>query len=209
MCLNSSFSFGVNDSFFVQDNGSASLRFGETSPPTSSEFNSATGRVSNPPTIVNPFADANTFLDLDIANGFSVPDTVPGRVDDQGNVLRERGVGRFYNPFPAISENPFLTGITGITKATNDAISRDPETGRITFTQGQDGTATSALPSFIQYPDKFLALLESRVTSGNAKILTDPTLMVQEGQEATVKLVQKIVESVNTQIKRRFWSKNY
>ena len=198
--FNSSFSFGVNDSFFVQDNGSASLRFGETAPPTSAEFNSATGRVSNPPTIVNPFADADTFLDLDLANGFSVPDTIPGRVDDQGNVLRERGVGRFYDSFPAVSENPFFTGITDITKATNDAISRDPETGRITFTQGQDGTADSALPSFLQFPDKFLALLEARVTSGNAKILTDPTLMVQEGQQATVKLAQNIIESVQTSI---------
>ena len=38
--FNSSFSFGVDDSFFVQDNGSASLRFGETAPPTIDEANS-------------------------------------------------------------------------------------------------------------------------------------------------------------------------
>ena len=43
-------------------------------------------------------------------------------------------------------------------------------------------------------------MLEARVTSGNAKILTDPTLMVQEGQQATVKLAQEIVKSVTTDI---------
>ncbi|MEO1802850.1 MAG: secretin N-terminal domain-containing protein, partial [Cyanobacteria bacterium J06629_2] len=47
--FNSSFSFGVDDTFFVQDNGSASLRFGDTAPPTSVELNSPTGRASNPP----------------------------------------------------------------------------------------------------------------------------------------------------------------
>ena len=56
------------------------------------------------------------------------------------------------------------------------------------------------IPTPSGLPDKFLALLESKVTSGNAKVLTDPTLMVQEGQQATVKLVQEIVKSVQTDI---------
>jgi type IV pilus assembly protein PilQ len=196
--FNSSFSFGINDSFFVNDNGSASLRFGDSTPPTSTQLNSPTGRASNPPAIANPFAEAETFLDLN-SNGFFVPETTPGLIDDSG-IVERRGTGLFYDRIPAISEDPFTPGITDITKATYNAIKRDPVTGAITFTQGQDGTATSALPSFLQYPDKFLSLLEAKVTSGNAKILTDPTLMVQEGQQGTVKLVQKIVESVKTTI---------
>lgn len=99
--FNSSFSFGVDDSFFVQGNGAASLRFGDTPPINSSELN------------------------------------------DTGNI---------------------------------------PD------------------PSLAQLPKKFLASLESQITSGNAKILTDPTLMVQEGQQATVKLAQNIIESVKTDI---------
>ena len=59
---------------------------------------------------------------------------------------------------------------------------------------------TISIPKPSDLPDKFLAMLESKVTSGNAKILTDPTLTVQEGQQATVKLVQEIVKSVNTEI---------
>jgi type IV pilus assembly protein PilQ len=49
-------------------------------------------------------------------------------------------------------------------------------------------------------PNRFLINLEAEITSGNGKILTDPTLVVQEGQQATVKLTQKVVESVETQV---------
>ena len=116
--FNSSFSFGVNDSFFIQDNGAATLRFGESSPARSIDINGALGRTSNPPEI------------------------------DRTDTVEENTISR----------------------------------------------------GLFQYPRKFLSLLEAQVTSGNAKILTDPTLVVQEGQEATVKLVQNIVESVETEI---------
>ena len=55
-------------------------------------------------------------------------------------------------------------------------------------------------PSLFQFPTRFLASLEAQVVSGNAKILTDPTLVVQEGQEATVKLVQEVIGSIATDI---------
>lgn len=49
-------------------------------------------------------------------------------------------------------------------------------------------------------PQAFLAQIRANVTSGNAKILTDPTLVVQEGQVGTVELVENVVTSVNTSI---------
>jgi type IV pilus assembly protein PilQ len=39
----------------------------------------------------------------------------------------------------------------------------------------------------------FFAQLQATVTNGNAKILTDPTLVVQEGQVATVNLTQEVI----------------
>jgi type IV pilus assembly protein PilQ len=51
-----------------------------------------------------------------------------------------------------------------------------------------------------EFPKNFLAILEAEVTSGNAKVLTDPTLVVQESQQATVKLTQEIVKSIETSI---------
>ena len=116
--FNSSFSFGVNDTFFLQDRGSAALNFGGDNPGLNETF------------IRRPRGDET-----------SVFEALPsGRV-------REINI-----PTPG------------------------------------------------EFPDRFLSLLEAQVTSGNAKVLTDPTLMVQEGQQATVKLVQEIVQSVTTSI---------
>ena len=55
-----------------------------------------------------------------------------------------------------------------------------------------DGRIEFELPGLFQYPTKFLALLEAKIDSGNGKILTDPTLVVQEGQSAQVKLVEEV-----------------
>ncbi|GBF79108.1 secretin and TonB N-terminal domain-containing protein [Aphanothece sacrum] len=99
---------------------------------------------------------------------------------DFNNTITAPGLGEFiFQRAAGISQNPRLTGITD-------------------FIPG--GTATAALPSYFQYPKKFLSQIETNIQSGNAKVLTDPTLVVQEGQEATVKLTQKVVENVNTQV---------
>ncbi|HEY9877366.1 MAG TPA: AMIN domain-containing protein [Leptolyngbyaceae cyanobacterium] len=45
-------------------------------------------------------------------------------------------------------------------------------------------------------PAQFLAQLLATVQSGNAKILTDPTLIVQEGQTATVQLTEEVITNV-------------
>jgi type IV pilus assembly protein PilQ len=115
---NSSFSFGVNDAFFLQDRGSATLNLGGQNP--------------------------------------TLADTLTFRPQGEDNTKYEK-----------LPEPPYRE---------------------------------VRIPRASDLPDKFLALLDAKVTSGNAKILTDPTLTVQEGQQATVKLVQKIVESVKTSI---------
>jgi type IV pilus assembly protein PilQ len=152
--------------------------------------------------INNPFADANTFLDID-GEGVSIGGTIPGTVviDPSGNTTRlaNPGSGLFFDRNAGVSGNPFETGITDVTLATDNVITINSD-GTVSTATGTNGNATSSLPSLFQYPDKFLSLLEAKVTSGNAKILTDPTLMVQEGQQGTVKLIQKIVESVKTEI---------
>ena len=120
---NASFSFGVNDTQFLQDRGSAALNFGGENPGLN---------------------DAFTFR-------------------------------------PQGTENEQTS--TQVVEAGSQVI-RD----------------TITIPKPSDLPDKFLAMLENKVTSGNAKILTDPTLTVQEGQQATVKLIQEIIKGVNTAI---------
>jgi type IV pilus assembly protein PilQ len=195
---NSSFSFGLNDSFFIQDQGSASLRFGSSSPATRENLNSPTGRIGNPPIINNPFAGTNSFIDFN--NTTIVPGAAPGIVDLSGTGLgQSRGDAQFFNRIAGISSNPLVSGVTDYTNGKDGKVEID-SSGNIKLTDPTDPTATFSLPSLFQYPKKFLALLESRITSGNAKILTDPTLVVQEGQQATVKLTQEVVKSIKTTI---------
>jgi type IV pilus assembly protein PilQ len=205
--FNSSFSFGVDDTYFVQDRGAATLRFGTSSPPTTDQINSPTGRVSNPPVVPNPFSGSDTFLDL--GNTVGIPGTEPGTIrinnaTGEFEVLQNPGTGQFFQRTPAVSQNPFQTGIVEFTRATDNIITltQDPETGAITQTlsRGTPGEATAAIASLFQYPKRFLAQLNSQIVSGNAKILTDPTLVVQEGQQATVALTERVVESVQSQV---------
>jgi type IV pilus assembly protein PilQ len=67
--------------------------------------------------------------------------------------------------------------------------------GLLTFGSVTPGTAASVtygLPTNFQIPSKFLSTLQAQIISGNGKILTDPTLVVQEGQKSTVNLTQDV-----------------
>jgi type IV pilus assembly protein PilQ len=50
----------------------------------------------------------------------------------------------------------------------------------------------------LKFPKRFLATLQAQVENGNAKILTDPTLTVQEGQTAVVNLTQEVFGGYET-----------
>jgi type IV pilus assembly protein PilQ len=82
----------------------------------------------------------------------------------------------------------------------------DPlQPGITAFTPGTattPDTYTFGLPSLYQFPKKLLASLQAQVQNGNAKILTDPTLIVQEGQTANVNLTQEVVGNIKREIVR-------
>jgi type IV pilus assembly protein PilQ len=94
----------------------------------------------------------------------------------------------FFNPTgrpsadAPVGSNPLTTGITNFT----------PGTPPTTTTPGTPNTYTFSLASLYQFPKRFLASLQAQVTNGNAKILTDPTLTVQEGQQALVNLTSEV-----------------
>ena len=178
---NSSFSFGVGDSYFVQDSGTAVMRFGSTSPLSSTQLRSTVGGITNPPLVANPLQNSSVFLDPN--NPVTIQGSVIGAVDSV-----------VFPSVAAVSDNPIVTGLTSFTSAQRTV---DPTTGVVTVTPA---TTTYGLPSYFQYPKKFQAQVDAQIRSGNAKILTDPTLVVQEGQKAEVKLTQSVVASVNTQV---------
>jgi type IV pilus assembly protein PilQ len=177
----SSFSFGIGDSFFVQDSGRGIMRFGDTAPVQEIDINNGLGRVTNPPAIVNPFFNGpgeDVFFDLSRLTNIETPlgtGTIP--------------LNFFTSGAGAISNNPLFTGVTDFPIAEVD------EEGVLTVTYPEFG-----LPSFYQYPKKFQAQIDAQIRSGNAKILTDPTLIVQEGEAAQVKLTESVIASVDTQV---------
>jgi len=146
---NSSFSFGLGNSFFTNDGGAASFNFGGINPPSQKD---TAASVLSPTVTALPLpsgASASPFFD-------SQPTAPFGSVTPRPDFGTEA--------------NPLQPGVSAI------------EAGKLTY----------KVPALFQYPKKFLASLTAQVTSGNAKILTDPTLIVQEGQEASVSLTSQV-----------------
>lgn len=179
--FNSSFSFGINDTFFVNDGGAASVNFGGINPPSSTQVNQS---ITARPLTINPLRTVNDntlptpLLDRDGLE--TVPLTAPG--PNGGIILRSRA---------PISDRPDRLGIE---QDSFSPFQRNLTDGSLASL----GQASFALYPLFQYPTRFLSLLQAQVVSGNGKILTDPTLVVQEGESATVRLVERVVESVNT-----------
>ncbi|OCQ91174.1 general secretion pathway protein GspD [Nostoc sp. MBR 210] len=181
---NTSFSFGVGNNFFTNDGGAAVLNFGGSRPATSAEVaNNVTGGA---PVTANPLQGGNIFLNT------TNPNTGTANA--------------------GVSTNPLQPGLTGYTQGTPGTITSvpiefDPVTGQPTRYSNQitgqtPDRYTYGLPSLFQFPKRLLASLQAQITSGNAKILTDPTLIVQEGQTADVQLTQEVVGNVKSETTR-------
>ncbi|MBR8840313.1 MAG: AMIN domain-containing protein [Stigonema ocellatum SAG 48.90 = DSM 106950] len=209
--FNSSFSFGIGNNYFSNDGGAATLNFGGSRPATGAEV---TGSVTSTPVITNPitgtpFVDPNQVTTLPGAgSGTTIVNQSSNPVTLNGITVQPNSIGRTANtdtttpkPISPASSNPLTPGFTNITRGTNDIITID-STGKTSVSQGTVSTVTSALSSLYQFPKRFLASLQAQVQNGNAKILTDPTLIVQEGQTANVNLTEEVVGNITNQITR-------
>ncbi|MEJ6487352.1 AMIN domain-containing protein [Nostoc punctiforme UO1] len=196
---NTSFSFGIGNNYFSSDGGAASLNFGGSRPATSSEVANS---VTQTPTITNPLTGSPL---LNQNGTFTVPNGGSGlRVIQDGQVVQDiPGNATFLQPISPANSNPATPGLSSFTPGTPDTvtITTDPVTGRQTsaYAAGTRAASTFSLPSLYQFPKRLLSSLQAQVTNGNAKILTDPTLIVQEGQQALVNLTQEVVGNITLQ----------
>nr|WP_238393096.1 type IV pilus secretin family protein [Myxacorys almedinensis] len=162
--FNTSFSFGVGNNFFSVDQGAAVFNFGSVRPPTSAEVR---GSLASAP-----------------VTGSLFPET-----SSSGPFVRENSNSPFGTPGTGArapfgtNSDPFAPGPTAITPPTIDGT-----TGIVTT----PGTITYGLPSLFQFPSKFLSRLQSQVVSGNAKVLSDPTVVVQDGESSSVRLTSEV-----------------
>ncbi len=205
---NTSFSFGVGNNYFSVDGGAATFNFGGSRPATGTEVANS---VTSTPVITNPIT-GTPFLSptqsqtvSSISPGTTIVNNSPNTVSYQGQSISPGGTltiqgsaGITPLAISPASTNPLSTGITTISPGTNAIVTIDAN-GNQTVTAGTNGTVTNALTSLYQFPQRLLASLQAQVTSGNAKILTDPTLIVQEGSTANVKLTQQVVGNITSQ----------
>ncbi|MBH8575938.1 AMIN domain-containing protein [Nostocaceae cyanobacterium CENA369] len=205
---NTSLSFGVGNNFFTSDGGAASFNFGGSRPATSAE---AANSVTSTPTITNPitgtpFLNPNQSTTIQgggpgttIINQSATTRTINGVTVPPGGVVTTANTNATaFQPISPASSNPLQPGFTNISQPTNNILTINAD-GTTSVTQGTTATVTSALPSLYQFPKRLLASLQAQVQSGNAKILTDPTLIVQEGQQALVNLTQEVVGNITLQ----------
>ncbi len=215
--FNASFSFGAGDGFFVSDGGNTFFNFGGINPPRQAQ---AVASLFGPPVIgFNPTGKRDpvkVFLDSQNA---PFGDINSGKIEfrNSQNQIESIQTSPFLRPSFGTHKNPFQPGVVkiqpGKIKTTERRIIQLDEKGRPVLNENgnpvivseqideeSETIITFEAPTLFQFPTKFLASLEAQIKSGNAKILTDPTLVVQEGQEATVKLVQEIISSIETDI---------
>ncbi|WP_341734089.1 AMIN domain-containing protein [Microcoleus sp. EPA2] len=165
----SSFSFGINNNFFVNDGGAASLNFGGLQPATGADVSNSR---TTPPIVPNQIT-GEVFYD---ANGrVTVPLT--------GQGINGPAKGVFLQPTAPVSNSPTRVGITDYTP------------GGAT----SSGTAEFGLFPLLQYPRRFLSALQAQINTRNGKILTDPTLVVQEGETANVNITDEVITNITQQ----------
>lgn len=188
--FNSSFSFGWDDGFFVNDGGAASFNYGGVNPPSRTDVD---GSLFSPPITDDlypegfdsdgPFLDAQPDAPFGGTESTGRPTgTFPVEVELPDGTTTVINIIDPRFPFGTLPRAPFGTDLNPLQPGITDI--------------ADDGTLEIGLPELFQYPTRFLASLQAQVVSGNAKILTDPTLMVQEGQTATVALTSQVYSGI-------------
>jgi type IV pilus assembly protein PilQ len=191
--MSNSLSFKAGDGFLSVDNGAAVYNYGGYNPATKNQVLSS---PTTPPIVaLNLPGGSQPFLD------YSPNANLSNQSGSNFGVL-----GNIPRPGFGTSDNPYQPGITAFIPASvsstvtiNNSGSSltDPITGQLVpnggaFSPVKPAIATYALPTNLQIPTKFLSTLQAQIISGNGKILTDPTLVVQEGQKSTVNLTQDV-----------------
>jgi type IV pilus assembly protein PilQ len=179
--LSNSLSFKVGDGFLSVDKGAAAYNYGGATPATNGQVTSSLngapiGALSLP-------GGSQPFIDyLPNAN---LSNQTSGDANGLGNIPR---------PGFGTESNPYQPGVTSFTPAVPATPATFNAAG-VQLTAAIPGTPakyTYALPTNYAVPSKFLSTLQAQIISGNGKILTDPTLVVQEGQKSSVNLTQDV-----------------
>lgn len=134
--------------------------------------------------------------------------SIPPLLSPTGTPIEARAASTGTNPVTGQPfQEPLFLDVSGVPRSireltiaggqfrplfeTNELVQVGLESGLVPFI-GRAAQFAYQLPQVFQYPRQFLAQLRAQVLEDNAKILTDPTLIVQEGSQAQVNLTQGI-----------------
>jgi type IV pilus assembly protein PilQ len=129
--------------------------------------------LTSPGTIANPFAGVQP--PLDVSRPISNAD----------------GATVGFQPANPTNSNPLAPVVSNLT--TGSIVTSNNVTTVL------NPAITYGLSPLFQFPLQFLARLQAQVVSGNAKILTDPTLIVQEGSRSQVNLTSQVFSGFTEQ----------
>jgi type IV pilus assembly protein PilQ len=130
--------------------------------------------------------DYNTSFSFGVGNNFFVNDGGAASLNFGGSRPANSNEVKNTVTETPVTNNPLRTGDVVNSAA---GINRDPTI---------QGNKIGGIPTLYQFPRRLLTSLQAEVTSGNAKILTDPTLIVQEGQNAVVNLTTEVYAGLKT-----------
>jgi len=184
--LDSSFSAKIGDVFIVSESGKAHMNFGSYKPGSAS---GGTGMYSGEGYMTPGMYDRD--VELVEKKRFFDPyieakQTVRTGTDENGNPIFSEvplydAEGRpVYWPDP----NPLADSV--------EKALVDPRTGKKVYEKDPYYSAKR-----MQYPNSFYSYIESVVISSSAKTLSQPTLLVQEGEKASVRSGESVITGVS------------
>ncbi len=183
--VNTSFGFAIGDNYINVNNGDLTTNIGPSRVPTAAETRSSITSI--------PLQNTG------FTNSYTLTQSIPFDTS-RSDILSQ---------IPLFIRNE-PTGANTLTNAaafTNDPAALALQT--FSFTPGTAGTATTPStpgtltstyksPTVFQTPSRLLANLQAKITSGNGKILTDPTLIVQEGSQSQFSLTAGVLTGRTT-----------
>ncbi|WP_370586525.1 type II secretion system protein GspD [Synechococcus sp. ROS8604] len=157
--IDNSFAFRTGNTFIVNNDGQLLANFGAYKPPGSD----AGGLPS-------------TYTGLER----TTPVTGTGSVNDAGVFVDEPK-----GSFPLPGSNSDVLGVRGFPARPKFGTERNPLQPGVNEID-DDGKLTYESPTLFQYPqNQFFDFLRAQITSSSAKILANPTLILQEGSSKT------------------------
>ncbi len=94
-----------------------------------------------------------------------------------------------------LNKNQIVGTSFGFNASNTDGSGTGASVGGTLGVLGFNFNSPNGAPSITNLPQQFFATLTASIASGNAKIITDPTLTVQEGETATIALTEDVVKS--------------